>query len=58
VDEARHFLRADNGWSRILSQLEVIEVSAAPGDHDGFILEPLASAWADPLRRRLREACA
>ena len=56
VDEDRHFLREDNGWGRSLRQLEVIEAAASPGDHDGFILEPAASGWADALRRRLREA--
>jgi hypothetical protein len=58
VDEDRHFLREDNGWGRSLRQLEVIEAAAPPGDHDGFILEPAASGWADALRRRLRETSA
>jgi hypothetical protein len=56
VDEDRHFLREDNGWGRHLRQLEVIEAEAAAGDHDGFILEPAVSRFADSLRRRLREA--
>jgi thioesterase domain-containing protein/acyl carrier protein len=50
IDRDRSFLREDNGWRRLVRSLEIHELAAPPGDHDGFVLEP----YVRDLARRLR----
>jgi len=50
IDRDRSFLREDNGWRRMVRSVEIQELSAPPGDHDGFVLEP----YVRDLARRLR----
>jgi amino acid adenylation domain-containing protein len=50
IDRDRSFLREDNGWRRMVRSVEIHELAAPPGDHDGFVLEP----YVRDLARRLR----
>ena len=50
IDRDRSFLREDNGWRRMVRSVEIQELAAPPGDHDGFVLEP----YVRDLARRLR----
>jgi amino acid adenylation domain-containing protein len=56
VDKELVFVRPDGGWRPFVSELEVIEVPGAPGDHDGFVLEPAVRTLAARLRRCLAAA--
>jgi amino acid adenylation domain-containing protein len=49
IDRDRSFLREDNGWRRMVRSVEIQELAAPPGDHDGFVLEP----YVRDLARRL-----
>ncbi|SMO68906.1 type I polyketide synthase [Paracoccus laeviglucosivorans] len=53
VTTAREYLLEDNGWTRFMPQLQVIEV---PGDHDSMVLEPNVRRMATVLREILRDA--
>ena len=53
LNRDRELLRADNGWTPYIEQLDVIEV---PGDHDKMVLEPNVRVLASHLNRYLRLA--
>jgi amino acid adenylation domain-containing protein len=54
VNAEREWVRHDNGWSPFAPLLEIHELPAPPGDHDGFVLEPQVGTLVGELRRRLR----
>lgn len=53
VNASREWVRDDNGWSAFAPALEIREVAALPGDHDGFILEPHVGSLVAELQRRI-----
>jgi thioesterase domain-containing protein len=54
VNAAREWVRHDNGWSPFAPRLEIRELPAPPGDHDGFVLEPHVGSLVAELRRRCK----
>ncbi len=51
INKKRDFVRSDNGWSPHIKHLDIQEIAAEPGDHDGFVLEPAVR----DLARRFRQ---
>jgi acyl transferase domain-containing protein/thioesterase domain-containing protein/acyl carrier protein len=53
VSAEREYLDADNGWTRYMPKLRVLEV---PGNHDSMVLEPNVRVMATLLRNCIEEA--
>jgi thioesterase domain-containing protein len=53
TNQDREIITEDNGWSRYVDDLEVIEVS---GDHDSMVLEPHVRGMAVKLRGCIERA--
>ncbi len=53
VNSGREYVFADNEWTAVAPQVEVVEV---PGDHDSMVLEPNVRVLAARLRTALAEA--
>lgn len=53
VTREREYLYPDNGWTRWMPHLRVLEV---PGDHDSMVLEPNVRRLASVLRQILNDA--
>ncbi len=57
IDSKKRFVHEDNGWKKYIADLEVHELPARPGDHDGAVLEPVVETLARQLRRVIAAAC-
>jgi thioesterase domain-containing protein len=53
INADRRFIYHDNGWSRYVRKVDVVEV---PGDHDGMVLEPSVRVLGAKLRKAIAEA--
>jgi thioesterase domain-containing protein len=53
INVDRRFNYHDKGWSRHVSEVEVVEV---PGDHDGMVLEPNVRVLGAKLRKAIADA--
>ncbi|MGC3972489.1 MAG: thioesterase domain-containing protein [Pirellulales bacterium] len=53
INVDRRFIYHDNGWSRHVKEVHVVEV---PGDHDGMVLEPNVRVLGARLRKAIADA--
>jgi acyl transferase domain-containing protein/thioesterase domain-containing protein/acyl carrier protein len=53
IDEDRHYMSPDNGWTPWVRGLEIVEV---PGDHDAMVLEPNVRVLARRMRKAIEAA--
>ena len=52
IDSQRAYVMPDNGWSRLIGGIEVIEV---PGNHDSMVLEPNVRVLGGEMKRLIEE---